>query len=983
MKKLKFFAIVIVVVLTVTMVFSACAPKINNGNTNQGGNNNQGGGTNNGGTNNGGTNQDEILEAYEFDYGVDSKVGQYFEDLGTVERTLPETKNGGLPRYPVYGTNMSQTGDQTQEEWVNEVRAILVENMQYVATTNENLTGACNNYDSMDANGYFYLNGERKKDNNGQDLKLFKHTAADSLYFGGLSDNEQAIQRRVTITPRVANYDDYITGLYAPAGEIIKIEVAEEDLAACGGSFFIYIGQHLLSGKANNIWVASDTKVGPYNNIPRMPIIATKFQITSTVTYVGSFFGGPIYIGKPMSTNTFSTTISGGVPYSNFILGYTTEQEYNKYKDSTAPYFDLEVWDDSVRFSGPRQYADKHSYQDLEKAAVLWDKISRISNVVGCSSDQRVGIEFLFDPFVAAGAAVAFTGNNSVNCPVGWMADVLDYDRFVTQGSWGNIHEYNHHYQAFGLPDRSEVTNNATSLVAYALFTNISASRTLDRAYTKGEAWNRFTDARGALTETLNAQKNGTPNHTLSSYADLLHAFGPGFMLQVMSGDSAGTDKWYNNLCNTMKYDFTYYFEQILNVSVSESVKQAIQDKHYPVFVPVATTLQVGRLFEVDGVTYNSNTMRPFVVDTSAPFEFNLLDRIVAPSNFTVTIKGVTSPENGVLTEKDGVYTYTFANDADTSGIFYVTLGLEDQNNEVKVNDVVLALNFQKTGSAEEFTSDYFYGRNYTTSIGQSVIASRYNAHNSSWVLGNLFDNNVNTFIHTTDGVEVNESNTFEMTVDLQQIVVANSLTMIGRRGGKGYIRTPIDFKLYGGKTKDDLNTLIGEWSDVQLVALDEDDNNKDAHVTFNAVELRYYKLVVTRAHQGKAVCFADLILGGDILSMTDAKVWSPNHEGVTFKGDWSKNVKGTFGYNMVATSTKATLEIEFTGKQFALFSFYGDKALTFEISIDGGAFESITVSGESGRTEITYLSKELSEGKHAITIKAGANFSVDYIAVK
>ena len=975
MKKLKIFAIILVIVLAVSTLLSACTPDTDPEDPNKGGNNNQGG-----------NNQDETLETYEFDYSVDSKVGQYFEDLGTVARTLPETKDGGLPRYPIYGTNMSKTGNQTHAEWIDEVKAVIEENMQYISTKQAVLTGACNNYDSMDENGYFYLNGERKKDNNGQDLKLFKHSAADSLYFGGLSDNEKAIQRRITITPRVANYDDYITGLYAPAGEIIKIEVTQADLDACGGSFFIYIGQHLLSGKANNIWVTEDnTRVGPNNNIPRMPIIATKFQITKTVSYVGSFFGGPIYIGKPNSTNTFSTTISGGVPYSNFILGYTTEQEYNKYKDSTAPYFDLEVWDDGVRFSGPRQYADKHSYQDLEKAAILWDKISRISNVVGCSSDQRVGIEFMFDPFVAAGAAVAFTGNNSVNCPVGWMADVLDYDRFVTQGSWGNIQEYNHHYQAFGLPDRSEVTNNATSLVAYALFTNISAGRTLDKAFTKGEAWNRFTDARGALTETLNAQKNGTPNHTLSSYADLLHAFGPAFMLQVMrqESNSAGTENWFKALSRTMKYDFTYYFEQILNEEVPDSAKEEIKGKNYPVFVPVATTLQVGRLFEVDGATYNSNTMRPFVVDPSAPFEFNLKNTIVAPSNFTVTIKSVTSPQNGVLTEKDGVYTYTFANGTDTSGIFYVTLGLEDQNNKVSVNDVVLALEFQTPDSAQKFTSDYFYGRNYTTSVRQSVIASRYNAHNSGWVLENLFDNNVNTFIHTTDNVAVNESNTFEMTVDLQQVTVVDSLTMIGRRGGAGYIRTPIDFKLYGGKTKNDLTTLIGEWSNVQLVDIDEQGNNKDARVTFNPVEIRYYKLVVTKAHQSKAVCFAELILGGDILSMTDAKVWSPNHEGVTFKGDWRKNVNGTFGYNMAATSAKATLEIEFTGKQFALFSFYGDKAITFEISIDGGAFNSITVSNEKGRTMLTYLSKELSEGKHKITIKARSSFNVDYIAVK
>ena len=964
MKKVRFLATLLLIVLLISAL-SACAKIPNDKDDNQ-------------------QDKDDPLSTFELLFDYEGKAQQYFDDLGTVERNIPtETKDGGLERYPVYGTNLPQKPDQTKQQWVAEAKEIWTENMFYISTKNQDLTGACNNYDSMDENGYFYLNGEHVLDYKGNNLQLFKHTTADGMYFGGLSDDEQAIKRQITITPRVANYDDYITGLYAPAGEIIKIEVTQADLDACGGSFYIYIGQHLLSGKANNIWIPNENKVANNDNITRMPIIATKFQITKPVTYVGSFFGGPIYIGKPNSTNTFSTTISGGVPYSNYILGYTTEEEFNKYKNSTAPYFDLEVWDDGVRFSGPRKYADPFSYDDLTKAAVLWDKISRVSNVIGCGSDQRVGIEFMFDPFIAAGSAVAFTGNNSVNCPLGWMSDVLDYNRLVKQGSWGNIHEYNHHYQSFGLPDRSEVSNNATSLVEYALFTNISASRTLTKDYTVGEAWNRFTVASGALKETLKAQESGLANHTLSSYADLLHAFGPAHMLEVMrqESNSAGTENWFKALSRTMKYDFTYYFEEILNVEVPDSAKEEIKGKNYPVFVPVATTLQVGRLFEVDGVTYNSNTMRPFVVDPSKPFEFDLQSLIVVPSNFRVTIKNVSSPANGTLTDNNGTYSYTFADEADTSGIFYVTLGLQDRQNQVTVNDVVLALNFQKEGSAETFNADYFYGRSYVTSIAPSVIASKYNAHDNSWTLANLFDNNVNTFIHTKDGVAITESNTFEITVDLQQTVAVDSLTMIGRRGGSQYVRTPIDFKLYGGTTKGNL-TLIGEWSNLQLVDIDEENNLKDAYVTFDRVDIRYYKLVVTKAIKGGAVCFSDLIIGGDILTLHNAKIMAPNHEGVTFKGDWVKNAKGTFGYHIAATNAKATLEVEFTGKQFALYSFYDGKPMTFEISIDGGEFKKITVVNESGRTMLTYLSKELQQGKHKVIIKGSTNFNFDYFAV-
>ena len=50
----------------------------------------------------------------------------------------------------------------------------------------------------------------------------------------------------------------------------------------------------------------------------------------------------------------FTVTISGAVPYAHYIHGYTTKEEFELCKESSAPYFDMEVWDDAVRHSGPR-----------------------------------------------------------------------------------------------------------------------------------------------------------------------------------------------------------------------------------------------------------------------------------------------------------------------------------------------------------------------------------------------------------------------------------------------------------------------------------------------------------------------------------------------------------------------------------------------------------------------------------------------------
>lgn len=66
-------------------------------------------------------------------------------------------------------------------------------------------------------------------------------------------------------------------------------------------------------------------------------------------------------------------------------------------------------------------------------------------------SNSNLGITFIYDPFIAAGSAVAFVGRNWCNLPPDWMSGSLNYESFVTNGSWGPIHEFNHHSNAMAL----------------------------------------------------------------------------------------------------------------------------------------------------------------------------------------------------------------------------------------------------------------------------------------------------------------------------------------------------------------------------------------------------------------------------------------------------------------------------------------------------------------------------------------------------
>ena len=603
-------------------------------------------------------------ESYEYKYKNTSKVSMTAEYLGTVERQHPEVKDEGLEKYPVYGTNLSATDEEKQ--------AILDENAK--------LNASSTTYDSMDEFGNLYLNGEATG------KKLYKHTASVGMYEGNVSDDEPAIIKRLTIKSR--SYGNHITGLYAPAGEVIKIEMSEEDFNKTGG-LTVQIGQVLTNGQANNIWLA--------RTFNRMPNILNTLTTKQSVSYVGSFLGGPIYIMPKNTGTTFTVIISGAVAYSHFILGYTSEEEFEMNSRSSAPYFDLEVWDDAVRHSGPKSRASSFSYDELYDAAILWDKIALVSNKVPAGSSGNTGITFLYDPFVAAGSMVAFVGRYTVNCPLYCLTAALDYESAVTNAPdafWGCIHEFNHHYQKFGFSPGDEVTNNAVSIVEYSLFTDISSNRDIDKTDEGSWAvgWNRYTNPSWVLKQTL---KNTGTNSALDSYVNILNSFGQDIFIKAtqLGNGSGGVDVWFKALCDATGYDMTYYFQSILHQTVSESVLSEYAGKNLPMYVPVATIFQTGQV--LNGEEFQ--TVQPYKIEEDEVFTFDLNSSIVLPEGFSFNIKNITAPKFGTLVKNlDDTYSYTPTDISKNSGEIYLTLEITKDDASFEVRDVTLILEFMQ-----------------------------------------------------------------------------------------------------------------------------------------------------------------------------------------------------------------------------------------------------------------------------------------------
>lgn len=160
-----------------------------------------------------------------------SKVQQSFTDLGNINRNIPkDTKNEGIClRYPTYGTSLENITEEEKNNLIKESSLIFP---------------GTNTYTSLDKDGNYLLDG------NLTGKKIYKHTASIDMYEGNVSDEEKAAIRKIDINATI--WRNYITGLYAAPGEIIKLEISQDDLDKIG-SLTIAVGQVTHKNTINNI----------------------------------------------------------------------------------------------------------------------------------------------------------------------------------------------------------------------------------------------------------------------------------------------------------------------------------------------------------------------------------------------------------------------------------------------------------------------------------------------------------------------------------------------------------------------------------------------------------------------------------------------------------------------------------------------------------------------------------------------------------
>ena len=931
-------------------------------------------------------------------YPANTKVGYYAEYKGTVERKKPEVKNeGGTALFPKYGTTLYGPNSNSAER-LN----LRGENLRLISAGLSGINNCL--YDSIDKDGNLYLNGEQTGG------ALYKHTAAADMYYGNVSETEDRIVKQISYKSRT--YGNLITGLYAPAGEVISLTVDEAGLEASGG-FKVFIGQVFSDGSANILLKNSDA-------VNRMPIIANAMNLTKDTQtsetgdggkvtfYFGSFLGGPIYLQPEIGGSSFTVTISGGVRYSHFILGYTTEDEFNENKSSSAPYFDLEVWDRGVRHSGPKKYAEKYSYSQLYNAAVFWEKVASLASQFPKSStfNSSYGIDFIYDCFVTA----QLVPQNTLNCPDKWLSDALDYSALVSNGNDEILNKYTSRFTTGWGLTKDSASDDAITLLAYSLYTEVSTKRNNSNDSEGLDGLAAYSSASFSLREL-----KGTRESNIAVYATILHNFGQDMFIQAVKEDSRynqRADSWFKSLTDVTKHDMTYYFTKLCKIEVSAESLEWAKNKKYPMFVPTACIYQTGGLYELVGERVQFQTMQPYVIEYDEPFEIDFDKALELPYGFSYKIKSVSSPENGSIEKLNShTFIYTPNGEQKQSGKIYVRIGIERDDKSFEVEDKVLILEFKqkqtKTRILNRTTYTYSSGEAYTSA--NQAFETNYEGYE-----GKISDNPVVTGVNANADISSG----------------GNAVGTIIEVKGKIYIPSSGDFRIALRGKGSGVLYLSSDGTAYELSASFEGSENtkfSDREGTFKDLSLvqgrwLYFKevLLITQSDS-----FLGLGMGkftGESVSVEPVTGAYRNNyfaeSEATFVGEhrykdvvnsetvdgksgftrispdgllnvgsgWSiKQAQSTFGH-IYEGKAGSFAEFEFYGTQFAVYSNFADGLGTFEIYIDGNKspVKTVNLGSKNEVAGLAYLSSTLTAGSHKVTIKgASGTFNIDSISLK
>jgi len=254
-------------------------------------------------------------------------------------------------------------------------------------------------------------------------------------------------RKRITVTMTEGQSDGWVsTGFYAPAGELIRIELSDDDAKR---GYRLQIGSHsdTITHTKREAW-------------HRFPQILRSFALNRSEVIVANPFGGLIFITGHVSNikpeRPFQIRYTGVVKAPTFFIGKTTHEEWGRIRSESkgVPWGEL-VGKYHVAMLPGKQM---HDVGDPQPFAEYWDKVVALQDDLTGVKERGRAERFNADAEISVGG-----GHSGYPwCAYLDWADAFTDRKSFKSDNWGINHEIGHNHQRgeWTFKGYGEVTNN-------------------------------------------------------------------------------------------------------------------------------------------------------------------------------------------------------------------------------------------------------------------------------------------------------------------------------------------------------------------------------------------------------------------------------------------------------------------------------------------------------------------------------------------
>jgi len=392
----------------------------------------------------------------------------------------------------------------------------------------------------------------------------------------------------------------YTTGLYAPAGEVIRITVPAGMIGLTA-----HVGVHI-----DNITGVDAPR--------RDALLYTQKELFPGTNYIKNLYGGTLWImTTQQQTAPVALKVAGAVKSTDFTLGKSNVADWKKaVLAQDVPWMDLVG--ERVIFSVPRTLVTKFiqsgKLDQVDEALRLWDETYEKDyydwmGLSATAADKKNRYPDFWERGVMdihPRYGYAHAGNPWVMQEDDYWFDELTNPNTIRKGtSWGTYHEVGHNYQApsaWSWSDLIETTNNLfifnaarnrgnTARIDFhpALKTSIPAALKFAKI-TSAKSFSNFpsdlgidaNDPFARLTPFLQIFDKAKGKNGESGWDFFPYLYSKARNEDFETGlDQGKRDYFYRQLCNFTGRDFNRFFIA-WGIPVSGSAKREMREKYAP-----------------------------------------------------------------------------------------------------------------------------------------------------------------------------------------------------------------------------------------------------------------------------------------------------------------------------------------------------------------------------------------------------------------